>query len=99
MPRYAYVQNNKVKYTFNISEDQKNSGIFGSPSNFIEISDSDNVSASGSFVHNEKIVPPQPFPSWEFDGNSWISPVKKPLDGQRYTWNEETQSWDPVTES
>lgn len=43
---------------------------------------------------------PQPFPSWTLDEDTcwWEAPVAHPDDGESYTWNEENQSWDLVTE-
>ena len=42
---------------------------------------------------------PKPFSSWTLDTSTyrWISPISKPTDDNIYTWNEENQSWDPVT--
>lgn len=42
---------------------------------------------------------PQPYASWTLDEDSctWQAPVAYPTDGEMYTWNEETQSWDAVT--
>lgn len=41
---------------------------------------------------------PQPFPSWTLNDTTylWEPPVAKPTDGEPYTWNEDTQSWDAV---
>jgi len=41
---------------------------------------------------------PQPYPSWTLNETSciWEPPVAYPTDGERYNWNEETQSWDAV---
>ena len=41
---------------------------------------------------------PQPYPSWTLNEDScvWEPPVAYPTDGERYDWNEETQSWDAV---
>jgi len=40
----------------------------------------------------------QPYPSWTLNETTclWEAPVAKPTDGQIYTWNEETTSWDLV---
>lgn len=50
-------------------------------------------SARDAFYH------PQPYPSWTLNEETclWESPVAYPDDGF-YTWNEETQTWDAVTE-
>ena len=50
--------------------------------------------------HYDKIrdafIPPQPYPSWVLNETTcyWDAPVAYPDDGNRYQWNEETQSWD-----
>ena len=45
-------------------------------------------------------IPPQPFASWTLNDTSclWGAPVAYPTDGEMYTWNEDTTSWDVVTE-
>tara|TARA_R110000796_G_scaffold240625_2_gene361780 strand:+ start:1060 stop:1434 length:375 start_codon:yes stop_codon:yes gene_type:complete len=42
---------------------------------------------------------PQPYPSWSLNETSclWEPPVAMPDDGQFYTWNESTTSWDVVS--
>lgn len=39
---------------------------------------------------------PQPFPSWTLNEDTclWEAPVPMPDNGNRYSWNEDTQSWD-----
>jgi hypothetical protein len=44
-------------------------------------------------------VTPQPYPSWHREGSFWYAPVPYPTDGQLYTWNEATLSWDVVDET
>jgi hypothetical protein len=41
----------------------------------------------------------QPFPSWTYDGISYIPPVENPNpnDLTEYTWNEDLQQWDKTT--
>lgn len=48
----------------------------------------------------DAFIPPQPFDSWTLNEDSclWEAPVAYPEDGQQYTWNEETTSWDLITE-
>lgn len=43
---------------------------------------------------------PQPYPSWTLNEDTclWEPPVAHPSDENRYIWNEETTSWDEVTE-
>lgn len=44
-------------------------------------------------------IPPKPFPSWTLDETTcqWQSPVSYPDDGQQYSWNEDSTSWELVT--
>ena len=46
----------------------------------------------------DAFIPPKPFASWILNEDSclWDAPVAYPTDGARYTWNEETTSWDLV---
>ena len=50
----------------------------------------------------DAFIPPKPYDSWELDEDTcqWYCPVAEPEDynGYNYIWNEETQSWDAVTE-
>ena len=43
----------------------------------------------------DAFIPPQPYPSWILNEETclWDSPVPYPDDGERYIWNEETQTW------
>ena len=43
---------------------------------------------------------PQPYPSWILNEDTcqWEAPVAYPDDDKDYYWDEETQSWDEVTE-
>lgn len=52
---------------------------------------------------NDAFYAPQPYPSWSLDENFiWIAPIPYPEieegSNDMYTWNEETQTWDLVTE-
>ena len=47
----------------------------------------------------DAFIPPQPYASWTLDENAqWKAPVDYPTDGGRYTWNEETLTWDAINE-
>lgn len=55
------------------------------------------------YTYNKKLdafYPPQPYPSWVLSSKTinWESPVPYPDDGKKYQWNEDTKSWDVVTE-
>lgn len=44
--------------------------------------------------------PPQPFPSWTLDMDSflWVPPVPMPLDGNPHIWHEDTKTWVLISE-
>jgi len=46
----------------------------------------------------DAFIAPKPFASWVLDEETcqWKAPVDMPTDDKRYTWNEETTSWDEV---
>lgn len=50
----------------------------------------------------DAFIPPKPkgLDSWVVNEDSclWEAPIPYPDDGQDYIWNEETQSWDLITE-
>lgn len=43
----------------------------------------------------DAFIPPKPYPSWLLDEFSciWNAPMSYPTDGNRYAWDEATQSW------
>jgi hypothetical protein len=47
----------------------------------------------------DAFIEPKPYNSWVLNEDTchWEPPVSMPSDGERYVWNEETQSWDPMT--
>ena len=44
----------------------------------------------------DAFIPPKPFASWVLNQDTclWYAPVEYPDDGEYYTWNEETTSWE-----
>jgi len=48
---------------------------------------------------NDVFIAPQPFPSWSLDENfDWQPPTPYPTDGQVYQWDEDSQTWNLITE-
>jgi|TARA_R100001460_G_scaffold68709_1_gene109286 hypothetical protein len=49
----------------------------------------------------DAFISPKPFTSWILNEETcrWEAPVAYPDDGQRYSWNETTTSWDLVDNS
>ena len=50
---------------------------------------------------NDVFYAPKPFNSWTLSETTWLwePPVAYPNDGKQYVWNEETISWQEVTQS
>ena len=48
----------------------------------------------------DAFIAPQPYPSWTLTEATcqWDAPTAMPDDGKRYNWNEDTTSWDEVSE-
>jgi len=47
---------------------------------------------------NNVFITEQPFPSWTLDSNfDWQPPTPYPTDGKTYSWNEDTLSWELIT--
>jgi hypothetical protein len=55
------------------------------------------------FTYDERLdafIPPKPYPSWHLNEETckWEAPVPYPgEDGIIYSWNEETQVWDSIS--
>ena len=49
----------------------------------------------------DAFIPPKPFDSWVLDTDKaqWKAPVDYPTEEGRFSWNEETKSWDAIPES
>jgi hypothetical protein len=47
----------------------------------------------------DAFIPPKPYASWNVNEDTclWECPVAYPIDGNTYSWNENTQQWDEVT--
>ena len=48
----------------------------------------------------DAFIPPKPFASWVLDTDKaqWKAPVDYPTEEGRFTWNEETLTWDATNE-
>ena len=78
------------------------STLFGH-TNWVQTSYNNNMrkqfAAAGYTYDSDKdiFVAPAPYPSWSLDDNSdWQAPTPMPEDDNKYSWNEDTQSWDLV---
>jgi hypothetical protein len=48
-------------------------------------------------VENQAFYPPQPYPSWVLNTETWVweAPVPYPVDEENYyTWNEDALNWE-----
>ena len=47
----------------------------------------------------DAFIPKKPYNSWILNEDTclWEAPVAKPIDNNKYSWNEENQSWDLTT--
>jgi hypothetical protein len=45
-----------------------------------------------TYTEQDGFRPPQPYPSWAWDGQRWVSPEPRP-DGSQWGWDESQQSW------
>ena len=102
------IHNNMVMDSDNQENEAKGvefcSTLFGH-TNWVQTSYNNNMRkqfAGTGFTYddvNDVFVAPQPYPSWSLDENhDWQAPVAKPEDDNNYSWNEETQTWDLITE-
>ena len=95
--------NNTVTRVLVAEQDFINSGIVGDSFNWVQTSYNGNFRknyASAGFTYDkdrDAFIPPQPFPSWTFNENTywWEPPQPLPArDEWKYTWNESSLSWE-----
>ena len=42
----------------------------------------------------DRFIAPQPYSSWKLNSDfNWQAPKPYPIDGESYSWNEESKSW------
>ena len=58
---------------------------------------SDTKVGVGWTAEDDGFRPPQPFPSWTWDGQAWVAPVPRPDEGW-WTWDEDAQGWQALVE-
>tara|TARA_R110000787_G_scaffold41223_3_gene102007 strand:+ start:202 stop:519 length:318 start_codon:yes stop_codon:yes gene_type:complete len=104
MSYFAKLNNNIVTEVIVAEQDFINSGKVGDSSLWVE------TSYSGSFRKNyagvgytydqtrNAFIPPKPYTSWTLieDTCQWTAPTAYPDGGEKYSWNEENQTWDLI---
>ena len=86
-------------------QDFINSGLVGDSFLWIQTSYNNNFRKQYAGVGytydkaNDVFISPKPYPSWALDASfDWQPPTAMPDDDKDYTWNEDTTTWDEVTE-
>lgn len=79
--------------------------LYGQNTNWVQTSYNNNLRKIFASIGdtydplNDIFIQPQPFASWTLNSEfNWEPPTPHPGDGESYMWNEETQSWDLITE-
>lgn len=95
MANYAKVINNVVTKVIVADADFINSLVENEPGFWVE----SNKAGIGYSYDGTGFYAPKPFNSWTLNTDTyvWEPPVAYPTDGNPYTWNEETQTWDSVS--
>lgn len=96
MERIGVIRNNGVVVNAILWADHTSDQLLADGvTDFEEVTDLDPRPGIGwTWTEADGFRPPQPFPSWTWDGVAWEAPVPQP-EGE-YSWNEETQTWDAI---
>jgi hypothetical protein len=81
-------------------------GIHGGHTNWKQTSYNGNIRKNYAGIGHtyradiDAFVPPKPFNSWVLNNTTaqWDPPIPMPDDGKFYTWNEDTTSWQEISE-
>ena len=95
MANYAKVINNVVTKVIVADADYINSLVENEAGFWVE---SDKAGIGYSY-DGTGFYAPKPFNSWTLNTDTyvWEPPVSYPTDGNPYTWNEDTQTWDNIS--
>ena len=104
MSYFAKVKDSKVIKVIVAEQDFFNTFIDDEPGQWIETfedgSQRKNFASEGYTYDLDKdaFIPPKTFNSWTLNETTclWEAPVAYPTDGEKYTWNETTTSWDLI---
>jgi hypothetical protein len=106
MAHYAKIENGIVTQVIVAEEEFFDTFVDSSPGEWIQTSYNNNIRknyAGVGFTYDstrDAFIPPQPYNSWTLNEDTclWEAPTLHPTDGLMYAWNEDTLSWDEVTE-
>ena len=101
MSHFAEINNDGVVQRVIVAEqDFINSGAVGDSFLWVQTSYNNNFRkqfAGVGYTYDkakDKIIAPQPYPSWALDSNDdWQAPSAVPDDGKLYDWDEDSKSW------
>lgn len=111
MSYYAKVNNGVVVQVIVAQEDFFKTFVDSSPGTWLQTSYNThgNVHINGGtplrgnyaglgYIYDQRhdvFYPPQPFPSWQLNTNSWLweAPTPMPADGKQYIWDETNKTW------
>ena len=105
MSHFAKIDNNNIVEQVIVAEqDFINSGAVGDSFLWVQTSYNGNFRknyAATGFTYDktrDAFIPPKQYESWTLNETTcqWEAPVAYPDDGNQYTWNETTQTWDEV---
>jgi len=102
MSHYAKVEDNIVTQVIVAEAEFFDTFVDSSPGEWIQTSYNNNIRKNYAGVGytydkiRDAFIPPQLYASWTLveDTCLWEPPVVHPNDGKKYTWNEETTTWD-----
>ena len=108
MKRFAILDENNIVTTVTTGGDEDTESALTSATNvthketFLDRSERKNMASIGGTYDSvrDAFIWAKPFPSWVLTEATcqWDAPTAMPDDGKRYNWNEDTTSWDEVTE-
>ena len=104
MAHFAKINNNIVTEVIVAEKDFINSGKVGDEFLWVQTSYNGNFRknyAGIGYTYDEDrdaFIAPKPYASWILNEDTclWEAPSVIPDDGERYTWNESTTSWDQI---
>ena len=104
MAHFAKINNNIVTEVIVAEKDFINSGKVGDEFLWVQTSYNGNFRknyAGIGYTYDEDrdaFIAPKPYASWILNEETcqWEAPSAMPDDGERYTWNESTTSWDQI---
>ena len=102
MAHFAKINNNIVTEVIVAEKDFINSGKVGDEFLWVQTSYNGNFRknyAGIGYTYDEDrdaFIAPKPYASWILNEDTclWEAPSVIPDDGERYTWNESTTTWD-----